>query len=121
MGPLDSSVVRDGGIAGTSHMNGDAGVVSSTGVTPFFITSAPATGQKTVIDDIIICSDTAMRSRIYEETSSVTMMYVRVPAGVSVQITPRGKLKFGSANTRVGVVPGASGVVDYCIFWHSEP
>lgn len=119
---LDSNVkfAKDAGIAAISSMNANNASLHTTNTTPVSVTAAPASGQKIVIDDIILSSDTAMTIRFTEETSGIDVIYVRVPAGVTIQITPRGKLKLSTADKKVNAIPGAAGDVYWNILWHSE-
>lgn len=84
------------------------------------VTTAPATGKKLVIDDILFSSDTALRATFTEETSGTVILYVRVPANGTVQVTPRGKRKLATANKTLMCQTSASGNVEILVGYHSE-
>lgn len=84
------------------------------------VTAVPTSGQKLVIDDIIVSADTAMRITFTEETSGTVMAYVRVAANGTVQITWRGKRKLATADKKLKAQSSAAGNVEILVGYHSE-
>ena len=84
------------------------------------ITAAPTSGQKIVLDDIIISTDTAMLFEIEMETSANVLAAVRLPANGTVHYTPRGGLKGDAVDKKLFGDASASGNVYITCCYHSE-
>ncbi len=84
------------------------------------ITAAPTSGQKLVITDIILSSDTQMLFQFLEETSGTAIGAVRLPADGTVQLTPRSAWKLPVADKKLQGDAGASGNVYVSVFYYSE-
>lgn len=85
------------------------------------VTDAPTSGQKLVIDDIFVSSDTALRFALSIETAGTILFYVRVPANGSAQLTFRGKKKLATADKKLYCQTSTSGNVEVLVGYHSEP
>lgn len=85
------------------------------------VTAAPTSGQKLVIDDLIVSADTAMKLTFTEETSGTVMFAVYVTAGGVAQVTPRGKRKLATADKKLRCTASVSGNVSILAGYHSEP
>lgn len=110
-GPHWASVWGVSGVPVTSaDMSGGAVAVSD----------APTAGEKLVITDILVSSDTALRFAFTEETSGTVIAYVRVPANGTAQITFRGKRKLWTADKKVYCQASASGNVEVLVGYYSE-
>ena len=84
------------------------------------ITVAPTSGQKLVITDIIVSSDTQMLFSFLEETSNTVIGAVRLPADGTVQLTPRTNWKLPVADKKLQGKASASGNVYVTVFHYSE-
>ena len=84
------------------------------------LTSAPTSGQRIVIDDVLLSSDTALYIDLLEETSGTLIARVYLPAGGTAQFTPRGKLKLPSANKKLRGDASLAGNVAITVLYHSE-
>jgi len=81
---------------------------------------APTTGQKIVIDDIIVSVDTAMAVTIEEETSGTDIAKFYMDANTTLQVTPRNGLKLATADKKVRIVTSVAGNISSTITYHSE-
>src|SRR3972149_730238 len=84
------------------------------------LTAAPTAGQKIVITDILISSDTIMLFEFEEETSATVFAAVRLAVNSPVQITPRGKWKLNTADKKLFGDAGAAGNVYITVWYYSE-
>lgn len=84
------------------------------------VTAAPTSGQKIVIDDIVLSVDTAMWVVFEEETSGTDIYKVYLPANTVVQITPRGKVKLPTADKKLRIDTSAAGNIAVTVVYHSE-
>ncbi len=87
---------------------------------PADITAAPTGGEKLVITDIIIGTDTAMVFEFKIETAGTVLSAVRLAADSTVQITPRGTWKLPTADKKLQGDAGAAGNVYITVFYYSE-
>ena len=126
---LDSEAVVLG--AGTTSVGGtkDDGpqwtsvytyTTSADMTTPADLTVAPTGGQKLVITDIIISSDTQMLFVFLEETSATVIGAVRLAEDATIQITPRSKWKLPVADKKLQGDASIAGNVYLTIFYYSE-
>lgn len=95
-------------------------VVSADLTTRTAVTSAPTSGQKLVVTDIIVSTDTAMSVLFEEETSNDDKVKVFIPANGTVQITPRGKLKLAVADKKLMATASAAGNIAITVLYYSE-
>jgi hypothetical protein len=124
--PSDAPFVvtaMDGGTSVTSVW-GVAGVpfVSANATTAVNISDAPTSGQKIVIDDIILSVGADMDITIKEETSGAVIFgpwYCSAKSG-PMQITLRGKRKLATANKKVQIQTSVAGTVTCTMGYHSE-
>lgn len=84
------------------------------------VTDAPTTGQKIVIDDIVVGSSVAQVLTFTEETSGTVVCIRRIAAGQSAQFTLRGKRKLATANKKLMCQSSAATASDVEVLYHSE-
>lgn len=84
------------------------------------LTAAPTSGQKIVLDDIIISTDTAMNFSLQEETSATVFAKVYMAANSTVQLTPRDGFKTAVADKKFFGDASAAGNVAITALYHSE-
>lgn len=84
------------------------------------ITSAPTSGQKLLITDILYSSDTALRLDFSEETTGTILASVYTTAGGSGQVTTRSKIKLATANKKLQVRASAAGNIAITPLYYSE-
>lgn len=101
----------------------DAPVASADMSSATNVSDAPTSGQKIVIDDVILTNRTtgALECTLTcETTGAVVMGPLQVPANSSIQITLRGKRKLATADKKVKATWSAAGNVNVLIGFHSE-
>lgn len=102
------------GIAGARFTSADqSGAVAS-------VTSAPTSGQKLVITDIIISVDSAMRVDFNCESSGTVIETVYMAANSTVNLITRSKRKLATADKKLQVQTSASGNISVNAFYYSE-
>lgn len=103
------------GIAGARFTSADqSGAVAS-------VTSAPTSGQKLVITDIVISVDTAMRVDFTVESASGTVIEsIYMAANSTVNLITRGKRKLATADKKLQVRTSVSGNISVNAFYFSE-
>jgi len=84
------------------------------------LTAAPTSGQKIVIDDVLLSSDTALYIDLLEETTATLIARVYLPAGGTAQFTPRGRVKLPTANKKLRGDASVAGNVAILVVYHSE-
>jgi len=121
------SVSQDAGVAWNTSYGITTGGYSNTRFTSSNIsgtvnsvTDLPVSGQRLVVTDIIVSSDTSMRVDFQEETSQIVMLSVYIPAYGIVQITPRSKWKLPNPNRRLQVKSNSVGNIAITAFYYSE-
>lgn len=97
-----------------------AAVVSADMTTAAAVTNAPAGGQKLILRDIIISTDTAMNVLVEEETSGTDILKVFIPANGTVQVTPRSKIKLATADKKITCKASATGNIAVTCSYSSE-
>lgn len=97
-----------------------AAVTSADMTTATAVTAAPTSSQKLVITDIVVAADTAMFVLFQEETSGTLIFKVWVPAGGTVQITPRGKIKLATADKKLTADASVAGNIAITVAYYSE-
>jgi hypothetical protein len=111
----------DGGPAqATSFGVAGAAVASADMTTAAAVTDLPAPGQKLVVTDFVVSSDTAMRFDFQEETTNTVVMSFYLTAGGPAQVTPRGKVKLATANKRLFGKASVPGNVRVIPVYYSE-
>lgn len=112
----------DTGPAWTSSFGVSAAAVTSANMSAaaVAVTDAPTLGQKIVVDDIILSTDTAMRVDLKEETSGTIKVSLYLPANGIVQITTRSKFKLGTADKKLQVQTSVAGNIAITTLYHSE-
>lgn len=86
------------------------------------VTDAPTSGQKIVVDDILVSVDTAMNVTFKIETAG-TVIYgpFYLPSNGTMQFTPRGKgRKLATADKKLQVLTSVSGNIMVDVSYHSE-
>lgn len=101
---------------------GIAGVVftSADATTAAAVTSAPTGGQKLVITDLIMSTDTAMFLLFEEETTGTDLLKIFLPANGTYQFTPRSRLKLATADKKLTVDASVAGNISVLAFYYSE-
>jgi hypothetical protein len=123
---VDDSNPLPGADAGTFYttslgVSGQA-VSSSDATTPLVITDSPATGQKVVLDDLILSADTAMLVTLRTTTDHKIMgKFELLAGGPPCQLTTRGKWKAPTADETLELLASVSGNLYATPLWHSEP
>lgn len=86
------------------------------------VTDAPTSGQKLVLDDLLVSVDTAMSVTFKEETSAAIVLGpVYLPANGTLVWTPRGKgKKLAVANKKLQVITSVAGNIMVDAGYHSE-
>lgn len=84
------------------------------------VTAAPASGQKIVVDDVIVSVDTEMKVIFEEETSGTDVLVLYMPAYATAQVTPRGKIKLATADKKLRVDTSVAGNIAITVVYHSE-
>ncbi|MBK8211611.1 MAG: hypothetical protein IPK78_18300 [Rhodospirillales bacterium] len=84
------------------------------------VTAAPTTGQKIVIDDVIVSTGAALTVTFEEETSGTDVLKLYMAANGIAQVTPRGKIKLATADKKLRVLTSGAGAVACTIVYHSE-
>lgn len=111
----------DGGAGWNASMGvSNAAVLSANATGGVDVTDAPAAGQKLVITDIVVSSDTAMAITFEEETSGRDVFKVFIPANGLAQITPRSKCKLATADKKLRAVASVAGNIAVTVFHYSE-
>lgn len=128
----DGVPMSAGSAAIGSFKDGGCGLTTSLGVTgarftsadqsgsAASITDAPTTGQKIVLTDIILSSDTALRLDLKEETSGTILASIYMGAGTTVNVVTRGKLKLATANKKLQIQASAAGNISATAIFYSE-
>jgi len=115
--------VKDNGPAWTTSRGVSGARFTSSDQSASFasVTDAPTTGQKIVITDLLISSDTALRLDFAVESATGTIIEtVYMAANETKQITPRGKWKLATANKKLQVQASAAGNISITPFYYSE-
>lgn len=102
------------GVAGARFTSADASGAAAS------VTDAPTTGQKLVITDVEISTDTAMRVDLKEETSGTVIASVYMAANSTVNLCTRSKRKLATVNKKLQVQTSAAGNVSVGAFYYSE-
>jgi hypothetical protein len=102
------------GIAGVRFTSADQSAAA-------VVTSAPTSGQKLVITDLIVSVDTAMRVDFSVESAASTIIEsIYLAANVPVNLITRGKRKLGTADKKLAVRTSAAGNICVNAFYYSE-
>jgi len=83
------------------------------------VTGAPTTGQKIVIDDVLVGATTKMVLTFLEETSSTVMFVIPLSDSAPVQFTPRDGLKLPVADKKLRIDASVAGTVYVWVSYHS--
>ena len=84
------------------------------------ITAAPTSGQKIVIDDILVSTAVAMEFTLQEETSATVFSSFFLPTNGTVFLPFRSKLKLATADKKLFGKASVAGNVRITCFYHSE-
>ena len=128
--PISGTVTVTQGTAGaTGWPTKDAGpsqtvtrtyTASADMTTAADICADPASGQKTVVMDIIVSTDTSMSFTIQEETSETVFAKIYLAANSTAQITPRGYIKAAVADKNIMGKASVAGNVAITTVYFSE-
>lgn len=111
----------DNGPAWTSSFGVTGSAVQSANITgTTVITDVPTSGQKLVITDVLLSTDTAMNILLAEETSGMPIAKIYLPTNGTVQWTPRSKMKLPTANKRLTAKASVTGNVGITAQYYSE-
>lgn len=113
---------RDGGTAFTT-MRGVSGVPVTSGnmTAGAAVTDSPTSGQKLVIDDLLVSTDTEMSVTFTEETSGTVIRGpIYLAANSTTQITLRGRTKLPVADKKLLCTASAAGNITVEASYHSE-
>lgn len=112
----------DGGPAWTTSRGVSGLPVNSADMTTAAaVTDAPTTGQKLVIDDILVSTDTAMSVTFLEETSGTVIRGpIYLADNSTTQITLRGVTKLPTAGKKLMCDASAAGNITVEVGYHSE-
>lgn len=103
------------GIAGVRFTSADQSAAAAS------ITDAPTSGQKLVIDSVLVAAGaTAQICQLSEETSGTIVATVAVPANSTYEWKPTGKIKLATADKKLQLRSSASGNVYATAVYHSE-
>lgn len=103
-----------------SGVNGETVTSANATSTPLVVTDAPATGQKIVLDDIEISSDTKTLVTLRTTTGNKKLGQYRIPADGFLQVTTRGKKKAPTANQTLEVITADAANIYVTATYHSE-
>ena len=102
------------GVAGVAFASADAQTAAA-------VTDAPESGERLVITDLIVSSDTDLALTFHEESTAATVIFkVYIPANGTIQITPRGKVKLPTVNKKLMVDASAAGNITVTAVYYSE-
>lgn len=102
------------GVSGAQFSSADASGAAAS------VTDAPTTGQKLVLTDVIVSTDTAMRVDLKEETSGTVVVSLYLGANSTVNLVTRGKLKLAAADKKLQVQTSVAGNVRVQTLYYSE-
>ena len=102
------------GIAGARFTSADASSA------PAAVHTAPGTGLKAVITDLIVSVGAALTVTFTEETAGTVLFTLYMAANSTIQITPRGKLKLSTAVKRLMVQTSGAGNIAVTAFYRTE-
>lgn len=113
---------KDGGPAWTTVRGASGEPVNSADMTTAAaVTDAPTSGQKLVIDDLLVSTDTAMNVTFLEETSGTVIRGpIYLAANSTTQITLRGLTKLPTVNKKLMCDASAAGNITVEAVYHSE-
>jgi hypothetical protein len=106
--------------AGPSWTSAYLHVASANATGGVDLTAAPTSGQKIVVDDVIVSVDTAMKVTLEEETSGTDVIVLYLPVNGSAQVTPRGRIKLPTADKKLRLLTSIAGNIDVTVCYHSE-
>lgn len=84
------------------------------------VTAAPTSGQKIVVDDIIVSVGAAMTLTFEDETAGTDLLVLYMEANSTAQVTPRGRIKLPVADKKLRMDSSAAGAVAVTVCYHSE-
>jgi hypothetical protein len=120
---VPSTGTTDSGIASTTRRgltNGAPFESADQSASAAAVTAAPTSGQKLVIDDLLVSADTDMTVTFTEETTGYVVIKAYLAANVPWQLTTRAKLKLETADKKLMLQTSVAGNVSVQAFSHSE-
>ncbi len=102
------------GISGVPMQSADASAA------PANVTDAPSAGQKLVLVDLIISSDTDLTFTFTEETSGTVIYKQYVAANTTLNLATRGKRKLATADKKLQVQTNGAGNISVLASYYSE-
>lgn len=112
-----NAATMDAGPAWASSYLHTASADASGGVD---VTASPTSGQKIVVDDVIVSTGAALTVTFEEETSGTDVLRLYMAANGIAQVTPRGKIKLATADRKLRIVTSGAGTVAVTVCYHSE-
>lgn len=106
--------------AGSNYTTLRANISTADLTTAADLTAAPTSGQKIVIDDLEVSSDTAMRIDLIEETSGTVVRSIYISSYAPTPLTTRGKFKLPTADKKLRVQASTTGNLRVFCLYHSE-
>jgi uncharacterized protein YjbI with pentapeptide repeats len=97
-----------------------AAVISADMTTAAHVTDSPTGGQKLVITDIIVSVGSVAMTVLFEDHNGTDLIQVYMPANSTLQITPRGKLKLGTADLVMTAKASVAGAISVTAIYYSE-
>lgn len=120
-GTATIGATKDAGPAWTPSFGvSGAAVLSANATGGVDVTDAPTSGQKLVIDDIVVSTDTAMAVTLEEETTGTDKFKLYLAANSTAQITLRNGVKLDTVNKKLRAVASVAGNVSVSISYHSS-
>lgn len=114
--PITNSGVTWTSVFGVSG----AAVVSADATTAVAVSDLPTTGQKIVVDGVLVSTDTAMSIFIEEETSGTDVAKFFLAANSSFYYKPTNKIKLATVNKKLTARASVSGNIAVTAEYHSE-
>jgi hypothetical protein len=111
---------QDAGTYYTTVLGVSGAQVATTDNTLTAVTDAPTTGQKIVLDDLLISADAACNVLFEIETTGTDLFQIYFAGAGTIQFTPRGKLKLATVNKKLTSKASGSVNVKILCLYHSE-
>ncbi len=111
---------KDAGTAYTTVIGVSGATVATTDNTLTAVTDAPTSGQKIVVDDVIVSVDAACNLLFEIETTGTDLFRLAFAGAGSVQFTPRGKLKIATVDKKMTSKASTTVNAWITVLYHSE-
>ena len=84
------------------------------------VTSAPASGQKIIVDDLIVHVVTACTISIFEESNATSIIDFPMTAGEKLHITARNAIRVATADKKLQIKTSIASATYTWATWHAE-